>query len=99
MRACTTVNDAERRARIARRALAGSRTTAGPLPFRSSRPARWETNEQRRRRLRDELLLAGDDPSTWTIAAAIEHRVDRHLSAALVDPDVVDQELDGARAR
>jgi hypothetical protein len=43
--------------------------------------------------------LASEDPSTWTIAAAIEHRVDRHLAAELVGADVIDQELDGARSR
>jgi hypothetical protein len=99
MRACTIVNDAERRARMTRRAMARARRTRGRLSFRSSRPARWETIEQRRRRLRDELLLAGQDPSTWTVAAAIEHRADRHLPAELVGADVSDQELDGARSR
>jgi hypothetical protein len=46
MRACTIVNDAERCARMTRRAMARARTTRGRLSFRSSRPpARWETIE------------------------------------------------------
>jgi hypothetical protein len=99
MRACTLVDDAERRARITRRASARARATPGRLAFRCSRPARWETIELRRRKLRDELLLAGKDPSTWTINAAIEHRADSNLPTQLVGADVVDQELDGARSR
>jgi hypothetical protein len=99
MRACTIVGDAERRAGMTRRAMVRARTTQGRLAFRSSRPARWETDEQRRRRLRDELLLAGEDPSTWTIAAVLEHRVNRYQVAELFAADVIDQELDGARAR
>ena len=98
MRACIILSDAERRARMARRALARARPMPSPLSFRSSRRARWETIEQRRCRLRDELLLTGDDPSTWTIAAAIEHRIGPNPPAELVD-DVDDQELDGARSR
>jgi hypothetical protein len=99
MRACTIVHDDERRARMTRRAMARAGTTRGRLSFRSPGPARWETIEQRRLRLRDELLFAGEDPSTWTIAAAIEHRNYRNPRPELVDTDAVDQELDGARSR
>jgi hypothetical protein len=98
MRACAIVNDHQRRARMARRAAVRAHPALGPLSFRSSRPARWETLEQRRQRLCDELLLAGEDPSTWTIAAALAHRFVLILAAKLGDGDV-DQELDGARAR
>jgi hypothetical protein len=99
MRACTIVHDVERHARMTRRAKARAQTTPAPLLFRSPGPARWETIEQRRGRLRDQLLLAGEDPSTWTIPAASEHRADRHPAAELADADVIDQELDGARSR
>jgi hypothetical protein len=83
---------------MTQRATARARPALGPLEFRSPRPARWETVEQRRRRLRDELLLAREDPSSWTIAAALADRFERGVATGLVD-GAGDQELDGARAR
>jgi len=98
MRACTLVNDAQRRARMARRAVARARPASGSLAFRSSRPARWETVEQRRRRLRDQLLLAGEDLSAWMLASVLAHAFKSSLSAEPGKGNV-DQELDGALAR
>jgi hypothetical protein len=46
--------------------------------------------------VRDELLLAGEDPSAWTMAAALAHGLT--VPAELVDA-TADQELDGSRAR
>jgi hypothetical protein len=79
-------------ARMAWRTAAGASPAPGSLAFRSAHPALWETVEQRRRCLRDELLLAGDDPSAWTFASALADASEPSLAAEPVDGDF-DQEL------
>ena len=58
---------AERLHRAAARAPR-QRSPNGRPAFRTGRP-RWETAEQRRIGVRDELLLAGADPAAWPNSA------------------------------
>ena len=71
------------------------------MPFRSTLPPRWETVEQRRRHLHDQLLLGGENPADWTIATALTHRLELKVAGGLVDADEDREyaELTGARAR
>jgi hypothetical protein len=66
------------------------------------RPARWESAEQRRVRVRDELLLAGADPAAWPNAAlalgAPELAGHGAPRPELAGPDI-HAELDGVGAR
>jgi hypothetical protein len=70
MRAAALLSDQQRVPRAADRARRRRETPAG-LPRFAFRilPARWESAEQRRVRVRDELLLAGTDPAAWPNAA------------------------------
>jgi hypothetical protein len=99
MRACSLLQDDDRSHRMTARAARRTAAADDPAPRLGRRvPPRFETAEQRRLRLRDELLLAGENPGHWTIAAALAHRFGLNVAADLIDPDV-DKELDGTRAR
>ena len=101
MRASALLGSAERLERAATRAHRRQRSEERGVPFRTGRP-RWETAEQRRSRVRDELLLAGGDPAAWPnaalAAAALAHR-----APGGTDPEVLGAdphaELDGVGAR
>ena len=95
MCACSQINDDEHRRRSAGRAAKRRQAPDTPMPFRSTLPPRWETVDQRRRRLRDQLLLGGEDPADWTIATALAHRLG--LKVAAEDREYA--ELTGARDR
>jgi hypothetical protein len=61
--------------------------------------ARWETSEQRRRRVRDAVLLAGANPAAWPNAELARQWLSGdHAEPALIERDRCD-ELDGRGAR
>lgn len=102
MRACALLDDDEHRRRCAARAAKRATPRATPIAFRSTLPPRFETNEQRRRRLRDQLLLQGENPADWTIATALAHRLGLKVAADLVDAQHSEEltgELAGFRDR
>jgi hypothetical protein len=86
-------------ARRARRRAAALRQA---LPFNSRRPAgpSIETVEQRRERVRGELLLGGHDPGGWPNAALA---IDSSYSPATAGPTLIGwemhEELDGTATR
>ena len=71
------------------------------MPFRTGRP-RWETAEQRRSRVRNELLLAGGDPAAWPNAALAATTLARQAPRG-TEPELLGAdphaELDGIGAR
>ena len=71
------------------------------VPFRARVP-RWESAEQRRVRVREQLLRAGADPAAWPgtelAAQALHAAGHRALNVELIGPDA-DGELDGIGAR
>jgi hypothetical protein len=101
MRARALAADSQRVERAAVRARRRRRAPDGRVAFRTDRP-RWETPEQRRVRVRDELLLAGANPAEWpnaSLATQALGRGGRHTVApALIGPDP-HAELDGVGAR
>jgi hypothetical protein len=101
MRAGALLGDARRRVRAAGRARRRQRAWDGRLLFRTG-ASRWESGEQRRTRVRDELLLAGADPAAWPNAAlatqALELGTRRTAAPELIGPDT-HPELDGVGAR
>jgi hypothetical protein len=73
MRAAARLEDRERTARAARRAQARGAVGDQRFSYRRSAAAQ-ETAEQRRRRVRDALLLSGGDPAAWPNAdLALDH--------------------------
>jgi hypothetical protein len=64
MRAAVLEHDVERLQRAAARARRRRAGAASPIDFRAA-AARWETAEQRRRRVRDAVLAAGANPVAW----------------------------------
>ena len=76
MRACSQINNDKHRHRSTARAAKRRQAPDTPMPFRSTQPPRWQTVEQRRQRLRDQLLLEGEDPADRTIATALAHRLE-----------------------
>jgi hypothetical protein len=101
MRAAAQLADHDRQARGAARARRRADAPPGPFRFRTGAP-RWESPEQRRVRVRDELLLAGADPTRWpnaALAARAPGLRGRHTVAPeLTGPDT-HAELDGVGAR
>jgi hypothetical protein len=101
MRAVARLADEARIARAAASARRRAAPPAGPWRFRT-RAARWESADQRRVRVRDELLLAGADPAAWPNAALAMRAPElagRHAAAPeLIGPDT-HPELDGVGAR
>jgi hypothetical protein len=101
MRASALLGSAERLERAAARAHRRQRSLDPGVPFRTGRP-RWETAEQRRVRVRDELLLAGADPADWPNAAlagqTLARRAPRAPGPEALGPDP-HVELDGVGAR
>jgi hypothetical protein len=102
MRAAALERDAERVARAAIRAQRRRAATPGPVAFRLP-TVRWETAELRRRRVRDALLHAGDDPAAWPNSELAERhhpQLRRQFAArpALVGTESF-SELDGVAAR
>jgi hypothetical protein len=101
MRASALLRSAVRLERAATRARRRRRSRDSGAPFRTGRP-RWETAEQRRVRLRDEILLAGGDPAAWPNAAlaaeTLARRAPRAHEPEAVGPDP-HAELDGVGAR
>lgn len=81
------------RARAKRRAVA----PRGRLPYRRSEPRRWATPEQRRREVRDRILLTGGDPALWPNAALAGEGL-AITAPALTGSDPFDA-LDGGTAR
>jgi len=71
------------------------------MVFRAGAP-RWESAEQRRVRVRDELLLARADPAAWPNAAFAKQALRRGgrqtIEPELIGPDS-HAELDGVGAR
>jgi hypothetical protein len=101
MRAAALAADPERVERAAVRARRRRRVPDGRVAFRTGWP-RWESTEQRRVRVRDELLLAGANPAEWPNAALAMHVLGRGgrqtAGLELIGPDP-HAELDGVGAR
>jgi hypothetical protein len=100
MRAATRLEDRERTARAARRIQARSEVRDQRFSYRRS-AALQETAEQRRRRVRDALLLSGGDPASWPNAdLALDHLPQLSVMSAtrIVGPTEC-SELDGVGAR
>ena len=101
MQAIALEDDAVRLARARRRAAARE-TLANELRSRRLRLAapRYETAERRRERVRDVLLLAGDNPAKWPNAAlaVAHHPALSGRDVRLLEPDPC-EELDGVGAR
>jgi hypothetical protein len=101
MRASALACDPERVEHAAARARRRTHAADGGIAFRTGRP-RWESAEQRRVRVRDELLLAGANPAEWpnaSLATQALGRVGRHtIAPALIGPDP-HAGLDGVGAR
>ncbi len=101
--AARLAHDAARIAGARSRAVARGAAAASPSPwrfaFRTGAPRR-ETAEQRRRRVRDGVLIAGGDPAAWPNAQlALAHFAGALGRAVeLVEPDRF-EELDGVGAR
>jgi hypothetical protein len=105
MRALALLDDRRRVERARWRAAARQAPPAGRFVFRMPPPpagrTRIETAEQRRRRVRDAVLMLGRDPAAWPNAAlALEHLPIRPTAGEvrLVDADLC-AELDGIGAR
>jgi hypothetical protein len=100
MRATARLRDPARTQRASKRAEARSQVPQMPLRYR--RAARTqETAEQRRRRVRDVVLLRGGDPAAWPNAEpALSHlKHDRGTAEVRVIGPVTYAELDGVGAR
>jgi len=98
MRASALAGSAARLERAAARARRRQHEPRGRVAFRT-RTSSWETAEQRRVRLRDQLLLDGADPAAWPNAAlATERGAHRADEPELTGPDP-HAELDGLGAR
>lgn len=84
MRAVALEHDAERLERMRERAERRAAPPAtGRLQFRTNTPPRFvEEGEPLRERLRDDLLLAGEDPGRWPNLAFAEDAVLRLHAAA-----------------
>jgi hypothetical protein len=102
MRAAALERDADRVARAAIRAQRRRAATPGPVGFRLA-SARWETAELRRRRVRDALLHAGDDPAAWPNSELAERHHPQLRAQLAARPALVGTEtfaeLDGVAAR
>jgi hypothetical protein len=102
MRAAALLADARRAERAAARASRRHDAPAGGVLWFRVRAARWESAEQRRLRVRDELLLAGADPAAWPNAVLATGALERHARVGprpeLIGPDA-HAELDGMGAR
>jgi hypothetical protein len=100
MRAAAREQNEHRRRRQAARAERRAAPAPGRFAFRASIAPRWESPEQRRQRVRDRVLMAGEDPARWPNAALVPEwrggRVDG--GPALTGPDPCDA-LDGIGAR
>jgi hypothetical protein len=101
MRASALLRSPERLERAAARAHRRQRSQDHGASYRTGR-ARWESAEQRRVRVRDELLLVGADPAAWpnsALAMQVLGRGGPHtVGPALIGPDP-HTELDGVGAR
>jgi hypothetical protein len=102
MRAAARERDAERVERAATRARRRDEGMATPIAFRL--PAvRWETAELRRRRVRDALLQAGDDPAAWPNSELAERHHAQLRARLAARPALVGTEtfaeLEGVAAR
>jgi hypothetical protein len=98
MRAVQLERDVPRLRRAQRRAARRRHPAPKRLVFRlAAQPARWETGEQRRRRVRDALLLAGRNPAAWPNAQLASEWLELD-GPRLVEPDPC-EELDGFGAR
>jgi hypothetical protein len=90
----------ERLRRRAQRRMAVVRQARLPFSYLRPEGPRVETAEQRRQRVRDELLLAAHDPGSWPNSALAIASI---YSPATAGPDLVGwdghAELDGAAAR
>jgi hypothetical protein len=75
MRATALAGDPARLERLQRRAAARQPAPDGPLAFRRPGGPAWETGEQRRLRVRDTLLLAGEDPGRWPNVELADERL------------------------
>ena len=101
MRAAAQLADDDRLARAAARARRRADAPPGPFRFRTGAP-RWESAEQRRVRVRDELLLADADPAAWpdaALAARAPELHGRHTEALVITGPDSHAELDGVGAR
>jgi hypothetical protein len=101
MRAVAREHEPARTAQAARRAARSTAPPAGRLAFRHP-TARWETDEQRRQRVRRAVLAAGRDPAGWPNAALasawLPHAEDEPPAPELIEPDSC-AALDGVGAR
>ena len=83
MRAAALERDPERLAAMRGRAERRSAPPPGRFEFRTAGGPRYETAAQLRDRLRDDLLLAGEDPGAYPNLAFAEDRIRRlHATAA-----------------
>jgi hypothetical protein len=101
MCAAAQLADRDRLARGAVRARRRADVPAGPFRFRTG-ALRWESAEQRRVRVRDELLLAGADPARWpngALAARAPGLHGRRTEALVITGPDAHAELDGVGAR
>jgi hypothetical protein len=98
MRAVALEHDRDRLRRVQARAARRRRPASTRFAFRIA-VARVETSEQRRRRVRDAVLLAGGDPAAWPNADLALRWLRLPAEPALIEPDRL-EELDayGARA-
>jgi hypothetical protein len=102
MRATARHRDPRRLERLRRRARRRAAALRQALPFNYRRPAgpSIETVEQRRERVRGELLLGGHDPGGWPNAALA---IDSSYSPATAGPTLIGwemhEELDGTATR
>jgi hypothetical protein len=102
MQAASLVDDRGRVHRARERAIRRQRPRPGRLAFRiTPRPRRVETSEQRRRRVRDAVLLLGGDPASWPNATLALQPVPIAPNAGDVELLGEDrcEELDGVGAR
>ena len=99
MRAAARLRDPERTPRAVRRAQARGAVPDTRLQYRRAAPSQ-ETAEQRRRRVRDAVLLGGGDPAAWPNAelALGQLHHDGTPEPRVVGPNPC-AELDGVGAR
>ena len=99
MRAAAGLRDPERTPRAVRRAQARGAVLDTRIQYRRAAPSQ-ETAEQRRRRVRDAVLLGGGDPAAWPNAelALGQLHHDRMPDPRVVGPNPC-AELDGVGAR
>ena len=99
MRAAARLRDPERTPRAVRRAQARGAVPDTRIQYRRAAPSQ-ETAEQRRRRVRDAVLLGGGDPAAWPNAElALAHvHDDGTPEPRVVGPNPC-AELDGVGAR